>query len=123
MAATQESILGQFATPQGGPSTVAGAFPQVGGPVQNIDLLQIVDEGGSVLINVDYAGTVHNPSSGATGNNTRCGQFKSSIASGTTAAIFAATFLNPANSDILQTINPGGNVAYYLDYLGVAHGS
>jgi hypothetical protein len=122
MAATREAILGQFATPQGGPATVAGAFPQVGGPADNADLLQIVDPAGeNVLINVDYLGVVHNPASGSTGINTRCGQFRSSISSGTTAALFAATFLNVDQSDILQIISPGGGSVYYLDHLGVAH--
>jgi len=101
----------------------ATAFPQVGGPAQNLDIMQIVSPNGeSVLVNVDYAGVVHNPASGATGNNTRVGQFRSNIASGTTAALFAATFTNPSNLDILQVINPaGGNVAKYIDYAGVSH--
>ena len=116
MAATRETILGQFSG-----ATLAAAFPQVGGPAQDADLLQIVDGGRSVLLNVDYAGVVHNPAANATGNNTRCGQFETKIASGTTAALFASTFLNPDNSDILQVVSTGGAAAYYLDYLGVAH--
>ena len=127
MAATRETILGQYATPAGGPATVAGAFPQVGGPAIDQDLLQIVDEGGGVLINVDYLGTVHNPAVSPTTGNTRVGQFRTLLAStATTAQIFADAFYPNANqdqSDILQVVNPGGNVHYYLDYLGVAHGS
>ncbi len=118
MAATATAVLEQI-----NGTSWANAFQQVGGPAQNLDLLQIVSPNGElVLINVDYAGVVHNPASAATGNNTRVGQFRSNISSGTTAAIFAATFTNPSNLDILQIINPaGGNVVNYLDYLGVSH--
>ena len=119
MAATREAILGQL-----GGTSWATALPQVtpnGVGPQNLDILQIVDLAGeNVLINVDYAGTVHNPASGAT-SGTRCGQFRSTRSSGTTAQIFAATFTNPDNSDILQVVSPGGNVPKYIDYLGVSH--
>jgi len=130
MAQTREAILGQFITPQNGPQTVAGAFPQVGGPVQNLDLLQIISQGEpgtspTVLLNVDYAGTVHNPASSAT-VGTRCGQFYTRLSSGTTAQLFADAFYPNANqdqSDILQVVNPGGNAHWYLNYAGVATGS
>jgi hypothetical protein len=119
MAATREAILGQL-----GGTSWATALPQVtpnGVGSQNLDILQIVDiKGENVLINVDYAGVVHNPASGNT-NGTRCGQFRSTLSSGTTAAIFAATFTNPDNSDILQVVSPGGNVPVYIDYAGVSH--
>lgn len=118
MAATQQALLESI-----NGSSWANAFQQVGGPAQNLDILQIVSPNGEkVLLNVDYAGVVHNPASGATGNNTRVGQFKSSLASGTTAALFAATFTNPTNLDILQVISPaGGVVVNYLDSVGVSH--
>jgi hypothetical protein len=129
MAATRETILGQLQTPQGGPATVAGAFPQVTpnatGP-QNLDLIQIVDEGGLVLVNVDYQGTVgKNPVSPT--NGVRVRQVRTLLAAtATTAQIFADAFYPNANqdqSDILQVVNPGGNIHYYLDYTGTAHGS
>ena len=129
MAATRETILGQLQTPQGGPATVAGAFPQVTpnatGP-QNLDLIQIVDEGGLVLVNVNYLGTVgKNPASPT--NGVRVRQIRTLLAAtATTAQIFADAFYPNANqdqSDILQVVNPGGNVHYYLDYTGTAHGS
>ena len=129
MAATRETILGQNYTPQGGPATVAGAFPQVTpnatGP-QNLDLIQIVDEGGLVLVNVNYLGTVgKNPASPTNGVCVR--QVRTLLAAtATTAQIFADAFYPNANqdqSDILQVVNPGGNVHYYLDYTGTAHGS
>lgn len=118
MAATQNALLESI-----NGTSWANAFQQVGGPVQNLDILQIVSPNGeSVLVNVDYAGVVHNPAVGATGNNTRVGQFRSNIPSGTTAALFAATFTNPSLLDILQIVNPaGGNVVKYIDYAGVSH--
>jgi hypothetical protein len=111
---------------------VAGAFPQttgqgVGG--QNLDLIQIVGLGGSILLNVDYLGTVHNPavapttSAGGIGQ-TRVGQFQTNLSStATTAQLFASAFANPSLLDILQIVNEGGNIHYNLNYLGVASGS
>jgi len=87
--------------------------------VQTLDILQIVNSG-SVLLNIDSTGVVHSPSSSPT-NGTHVGVYESSIASGTVAQLMAATFANPANSDILQLINVGGNIANYIDYLGVSH--
>ena len=77
MAATREAVLGQHPTPANGPNTVAGAFPQVGNDVDNLDLLQIIDGGQNVLVNVDYLGTVHSPASNPTSRcaalSARCG--------------------------------------------------
>lgn len=48
---------------------VSQAYPQVTGqgivPPQNLDILQIVDEGGQVLVSVDNIGTVHDVSASA----------------------------------------------------------
>lgn len=54
----------------------------------------------------------------------RVGRFLTRL--GTTATLaqwFADAFSNPSQLDILQVINPGGNVHYYLNYQGVATGS
>lgn len=118
MSATNGAVLAQI---QG--TSWATAFPQVtpnGVGNQNIDILQIIDEGGNVLLNVDYAGVVHNPASGTTGNNTRLGQYFTRKTSGTTAQLFADAFTNPSNLDIIQVYNQG-SVAKYIDYLGVSH--
>ena len=115
MAATGTALIAQ--QPGSGWST---AYPQVGSS-QNLDLLNIIDEGGNVLLNVDYAGVVHNPASGATGIQTRIGQFQTRRTSGTTAQLFADAFSNPSNLDIVQVIASGGAVANYIDYLGVSH--
>lgn len=114
------------------PTTVAGAFPQVtpnGVGNQNLDLLQIIGTGGSILLNVDSTGTVHNPAVSATTaaggvGATRIGQFQSRLSSSaSTAQLFADAFSNPSQLDIVQVINQGGNMHYNLNYLGVAAGS
>lgn len=113
------------------PLTVAGAWPQVtpnaiGG--QNLDLLQIVGQGGSVLVNVDYLGTVHFPAVSPTQangvGNTRIGRFFTRLSSSASLAqIFADAFSNPSLLDIVQVQNQGGFIHYNLNYLGVAAGS
>ena len=116
MAATGTALIAQ----QPG-SSWATAYPNVVGSAQNLDILNIIDEGGNVLLNVDYAGVVHNPASGATGSQTRLGQFFTRLLSGTTAALFADAFTNLSNLDIVQIIDVGGNIAKYIDYQGVSH--
>lgn len=114
MAATSTSLKAYSG------SSWATAFPAVSG--QSLDILQIVDEGQGVVLNVDSSGVVHNPASGAT-NGTHYGVYQTRLASGdTTAHYFADAFTNPSNADILQVISPtGGSVVNYLDYLGVSH--
>lgn len=113
-------------------NTVGTAWPQVtpnGIASQNLDLLQIVNEGGSILLNVDSAGAVHKPavspttSAGGIGQ-TRVGQYQTRLtSSSSTAQLFADAFSNPSQLDILQVIQEGGNIHYSLSYLGVASGS
>lgn len=116
------SVIGGASVPQ--------AWPNVGGIAQNLDLLQIIDGNGNILLNVDYLGAVHKPASNPTqsaskaAGDTRLGQFRTRLTSAaSTAQLFADAFSNPSLLDIIQVIVQGGNVAYYLDYLGVAHGS
>jgi hypothetical protein len=90
----------------------------------NLDLLQIVDEGGGVLVNVDYAGTVHFPAASPTVGSRIAPFYTRRSANETLAQIFADTFTNVGELDILQVINePGGGIVYWLDYLGVAYTS
>lgn len=113
------------------PLTVAGAWPQVtpnpiGGT--NQDLLQIINQGGNILVNVDSSGTVHFPAVNPTQingiNNARIGVFFTRLAStNTLAQIFADAFSNAAQLDIIQVQNAGGSIHYNLNYLGVASGS
>lgn len=111
MAATSYSLIERA---QG--SSFAAAYGAQGSA---LDLLQIINSG-SVLLNVDSTGVVHNPASSPT-NGTSTGVYQSSRASGTTAQLFAASFTNPANLDVLQLVNVGGSIAHYIDYLGVSH--
>ncbi len=121
MAATGTAMYSQNSTQTG--STLAGAFPQVNGYAQNLDLIQIVGLGGSVLLNVDSTGVVHKAAVSPT-NGTRIGQFQTRLTSSATVAqLFADAFSNPSLLDIFQAINIGGNAHYYLNYLGVASGS
>jgi hypothetical protein len=115
-------------------SSLQNAYQESGtqgiGP-QHLDLIQILDSGDitnpnpvNVEINVDYAGVVHNPAVNPT-NGTRLGAFFAlNVADGSsTAVFFANAFNNPSQLDILQNVTQGGNVSYWLDYLGVSHGA
>jgi hypothetical protein len=113
-------------------SSVLTAWPQL--PGQNVqqflDLIQIVDEGGGIVLNLDFAGAVHYPAVAPT-NGTRIGQFLtrfglsgSGLPITTLAQVMADTWTNnPAQQDIIQVINIGGNISYRWNYLGVASGS
>lgn len=127
MAATQFAVLQRQ---QG--SSVLTAWPQVtpnGVASQNLDLIQICRQGESgsdtpgMLVNVDHTGAVHFPAVNPT-PGTRVGVFYTRLSStNSLAQIFADTFSNPSQLDILQVINNGGNISYYLNYQGVATGS
>lgn len=127
MAATLEAALIRV---QG--ASLVAAFPQVSPnavAAQNLDLIQIVIPGDNsqdspaCVLNVDYAGVVHKPALSPT-KGTRIGVFATNLAAGDTVAhYFANVFSNPSLQDILQVINIGGTISYYIDYLGVAHGS
>jgi hypothetical protein len=128
MAATSTAMLGQFEGAVVSSLSVPNAFnSSQAGQATNLDLLQIAVPGDTtsgiptVVINVDYKGTVHNPASSPT-TGTRLGVFMASTST-TTAKYFASAFTNPSNLDIVQVINEGGNISYWLDYLGVAHGA
>jgi hypothetical protein len=128
MAATNGTMLGQFF----GPSLLA-AFTN---PTK-YDILQLVQVPGyKKVISVSYNGVVNlNPATAANGSGgsgietkkeTILGQFDclNGATLSTVAQCFAAAFpTNSSNLDIFQIINEGGNVSYWLDYLGVAHGA
>lgn len=122
MANTTYAMLGQFKG-----TSWATAFGIAQG-VPALDLLHILSPNGeSILLNVDSTGAVHNPAVSPTTtasgvSDTNVGAFKSNISSGTTAQLFAATFTNLSNQDILQLISPtGGSILNYIDYQGVSH--
>jgi hypothetical protein len=112
-------------------TSIIAAWPQnspgVGG--QFLDLVQIVDEGGGFVLNVDFAGSVHYPAVLPT-NGYRIGQYLtrfglagSGLPVTTLAQVMHDAFTNPQGLDIIQCINVGGNVSYWWDQNGVAHGS
>jgi hypothetical protein len=117
-------------------ASVLTAWPQITGNkiAQFLDLVQIVQEGDDpddspMVLNVDFSGAVHYPAINPT-NGTRIGQFFTRLglnANGlpafTLAQVMADTFTNPSLLDIIQVINLGGNISYWWDYLGLAHGS
>lgn len=113
-------------------SSVLTAWPQPtsqGAGAPKLDIIQIVNqgEGGkglNVVLNVDYAGVVHYPAVSPT-DGTRLGQYFTRLnSSATLAALSLDTWTNnPAQEDIIQVINLGGNISYWLDYVLVAHGS
>lgn len=126
MAATLYAVLDRLYG-----ASLKAALPNDGGPLQNLDVLQIVGEGGKIFLNVDFSGVVHNPAvnpttsnSNGTGN-TRLGQFYSRLSSSaTTAQLFADAFSqNVSQLDIVQVMNIGGNISYFLNFQGVATGS
>ena len=121
--ATQQAMYQQ----NGAPSLLA-AFPQTGTAL-NLDLIQIVTLSGSILLNVDKNGVVHNPAVNPTTTvlgvgAARVGVFATRLtSSATTAQLFADAFSNPSLNDILQVVNEGGNISYWLSATGVATGS
>ena len=127
MAATLTAVIGRFFG-----SSLLNAFAYAGTQgvtPPNLDLIQIVNPGVGLTstpicdVNVDYTGAVHNPAVNPT-NGTRIGVFFSVAGTGSSTALFFSTaFANPSQLDIIQNINEGGNITYWLDYLGVNHGS
>ncbi len=127
MAGTLTVMLAKLQAPVVGGLSVQYAFSS--NEAQNNDLLQIIGPGGettgspAVVLNVDYQGKVHNPAVNPT-NGASLGVFFTTLASASTAAFFATAFANPSLLDIIQVVNQaGGNITYWLDYLGVAHGA
>ena len=136
MSATNQALIGRYP----GASLLAAFGPNG----SQADILQI--GGGpnnspefTIYVSVDYTGAVHFNSSGLTPTNGKGGNglyttqgtlvgrfplaginlFPSSV-----AQVFAEAFPNnPSNLDIIQIVNQGGNISYWLDSTGVAHGS
>ena len=104
MAATNGTMVGVYSG-----SSYATAFTNP----SNLDLIQVVDEGGSVVWNLDYAGTA-NVNPGSPTSEALLAQYF--------GATLAAAFDNPSSLDLLQIISPvGGSVVNYVDYAGTTH--
>jgi hypothetical protein len=115
-----------------GPSVISTQVNPLNPP--NLDILQIMVPGDNsndaplVALNVDFTGAVHKPAVNPT-KGTRFGVFYAidQTSSATTAQLFASVWKwnvsQGAQADVFQVVNQGGNISYWLDYLGVAHGS
>jgi len=114
MAATLQAMLGRL---QGTSWATALA-----NNVQALDMIQIVDHSGNILVNVDQNGVVNKPASSPT-NGTHYGPYYTRLTSSASlAAIFADAFSDFDNSDILQLISPtGGSILKWIDNQGVSH--
>lgn len=120
MAATKNAVQQQYAGPTTSSKTtlLAAAFG-ISGALSTQDLLQIVDPVGKVVYSIDSTGTANDNPSTPSGTAV-LGQFQAHTGS-TRAQYVASAFANPSNLDIIQVVQPGGNVAYYIDYQGVTH--
>ncbi len=135
MAATIYSVYERYQSYAPSAPFIASAFTD---NESGADLLQIKNEGNQVIVAVDYLGNVWFNASGLTpttgtggsglftDHRTLVGSFRTvpNTSITTVAQAFAAAFpTNPQNWDIFQVIAPGGSIGYFVDYLGVAHGS
>lgn len=91
-----------------GGKTLAEAFYNP----HNLDLLQVVNEGGDVVWNLTYDGTA-TASPGSSTHNALLGVYAGET--------FALAFPNPYSQDILQIIGPGDTVEFWVDSTGAAH--
>lgn len=119
----------------GGASAFAGRTAVVAGFTNSINNIAAtaITSSSAVQVVVPFAGQIAETHAGTvtigaaslTGTNgTRVGVFYTRLtASATIAQLFADAFTNSVQLDILHVVNLGGNVSYYLDYLGVSHGS
>jgi hypothetical protein len=124
---SQTTYNGTF--PGGASNALAGLTATIAGfsTSGNNGAFTIVSSTASTIVvttttqaNETHAGTAAIALTGTKG--TRVGRFQTYLTTtATLAALFAAAFSNSQNLDILQVVNEGGNVVYYLDYLGVAH--
>ena len=105
MAATNGTLLGVFSG-----ATFAAAFTNPA----SLDVLQVVNEGGSVVYSIDSAGTAHTNPTSPTSEALMWLLQGSSLAN---------AFQNEANQlDLFQIYSPTGQtLEYYVDFSGVAH--
>ncbi len=113
-------IVGSVVSAGGGPVTRGTIFP---GPyygkslatafpnAQKLDIMQVVNEGGSIVWNLNCIGVAAtNPMSPTPG--TLLGVFEGSN--------FAAAFPNSYQLNVFQIVSPGGAIVFHVDYQGNA---
>jgi hypothetical protein len=105
MSATSGTLLGVFSG-----ATFAAAFTNPAG----LDVLQIVNEGGSVVYSIDSTGTAHTNPTSPTSESLMWRLQGSSISN---------AFQNdPSQLDLFQIYSPvGGALVYYVDFTGTTH--
>lgn len=103
-----------------GPATVDAVFP---GPYRGNtlaesfknssqqDIIQVVNQGGNVIWSLDASGVATDNPSTPTSDAVLAKLYADS---------FSEAFRNPYQLNILQVINQGGNVIFYVDYQGNA---
>ena len=86
---------------------------------QGLDLVQVVNEGGDIVFNIEDDGTCNvNPISPTTRDNGS----PIAVLAQYFGASLAAAFSNPSRLDLIQIIAPhDGSILAYVDYLGTAH--
>lgn len=110
MAGTNQSVLFRLSSPDG---TIGKAVTNP----NNLDLLQVINQGGKVVHKVDFSGTASaNPATFT--SDALLGKFFGSS--------FAAAFTNLDGEDVIQVIKePSGTLdgatSYYLDSTGASH--
>lgn len=109
MAFTNGTVVGVF---QG--DSLAAAFPNI----SQLDLIQVINQGGTVVWNLNYLGVAAaNPASPTTGPT----GIYSAMLRQFFAPSLAAAFTNLGNLDILQVMKRNYSPVFHVDYLGVAH--
>lgn len=134
MAATNYSLMRTYQSYAASAPFVAGAFTD---NASQADILQI-SNGSAVIVAIDFQGNVRFNASGLTPSfgsggaglytvNRQLDRLYAIVPSQTITTVaqaFAAAFpTNPQSLDILHVIAQGGNVGWYVDANGVAHGS
>lgn len=112
MAATNGTVVGVF---QG--ASLHTAFPT---NPQSLDILQVINEGGTVVWNLTAAGVANvNPASPSKVAGVPQALYKQVF-----GASLAAGWTNTSNLDLLQVVGgTGGAMNFYVDYLGTVHGT
>ena len=109
VAFTNGTVVGVF---HGGSIALAFTNPS------QLDLIQIINQGGKVVWNLNYLGVAAtNPTAPTTGPT----GIYSAMLRQFFAPSLAAAFTNPGNLDILQIMQRDYNPIFHVDYLGVAH--
>lgn len=111
MSATTQGTVGLPFEGQHAGASLLAAFTNP----SSLDLLQVINEGGKIVWSLSSTGVVAlNPASPTS---------EPLLARLQGSSFLNAIGFNPASLDILQIRNVGGNISFWLDSTGTAHGS